>query len=294
MALYRSGSHASTLSKIQHGVTRYSNYIILASVFLIIASTIVIFTSTVLIKWYFMPNLSFWDQKFLIAPYLMLAVGIYKLIISLYGFGITATENRRLLILFAVLLAIAFVGQIASIFMFWQIKTLVELKNVGSTQAAEELINYGKDGYEITTNAWDHMQSHLHCCGAHGANIGYQDWKNTPLGQDDDSVPDSCCRAQAEQCGKGMLRQPDDVARKSVYVDGCLLILIQWMETDVAPMIGVYSGVGIAIALVELIAVVLVCAYVAQINRRQQREENVWNATRGDDRDAGREIDGIS
>ena len=294
MALYRTGSQASTLSKIQRRATRYSKYIILASVFLIITSTIVIFTSAVLIKWYFMPNLSFWDQKFLIAPYLMLALGIYKFIISLYGFGIIATENRGLLILFAVLLGIAFVGQIASIFIFWEIRTLVELKNVGSSEAAEELRLYGEDGYESTTNAWDHMQRHLHCCGAHGANIGYQDWKNTPMGQNDDSVPDSCCRTQAAKCGKGILREPDEVARKAVYVDGCLVILTQWMEADVAPMIGVYSGVGIAIALVELIALVLVCAYVAQINRRRQREEMVWNATRGDDRDAGREIDVIS
>ena len=44
----------------------------------------------------------------------------------------------------------------------------------------------------------------------------------------------------------------------------------------------------------ELAFVVLVCAYVAQINRRRQREEMVWNATRGDDRDAGREMDRLS
>ena len=73
--------------------------------------------------------------------------------------------------------------------------------------------------------------------------------------------------------------------RSRIFVDGCLEILQQWMEEDIVPMIAVYSGVGIAIALVELIATVLVCAYVAQINRRRQREEMMWNAVRGDNGD---------
>jgi hypothetical protein len=65
-------------------------------------------------------------------------------------------------------------------------------------------------------------------------------------------------------------------------------ILREWMEGDIVPMIAVYSGVGIAIALVELIATVLVCAYVAQINRRRQREEIMWGAVRGGDNGDGR------
>ena len=76
--------------------------------------------------------------------------------------------------------------------------------------------------------------------------------------------------------------------RSKIFVDGCLEILQEWMEEDIVPMIAVYSGVGIAIALVELIATVLVCAYVAQINRRRQREEIMWNAVRGGDNGDGR------
>ena len=45
------------------------------------------------------------------------------------------------------------------------------------------------------------------------------------------------------------------------------------MEIDVEPMIGVYTAFGVAIALVELIAVVLASAYVAQISRRRHRED---------------------
>ena len=94
MALQRTGSARSTLSMMQRKATQYERYISLASVFLLVTSTIIIFTSIVLIKWYFMPNLAFWDSMFVVAPYLMLGLGIYKFIISLYGFGVTSSENK--------------------------------------------------------------------------------------------------------------------------------------------------------------------------------------------------------
>ena len=48
------------------------------------------------------------------------------------------------------------------------------------------------------------------------------------------------------------------------------------MRKDVEPMIGVYTASGVVIALVEIIAVVLSSAYVAQITRRLQTEEITW------------------
>lgn len=293
MALLRTGSAKSTLSMMQRRATRYEKYISLASVFLIITSTIVIFTSVVLIKWYFMPNLAFWDQMFSVAPYLMLGLGIFKFIISLFGFAITSSENRGLLIFFAILLGAAFVGQVASIFTFWQVKTTVEIGSVGPSAANDELQLYGKNGSEGITRSWDHMQKHLHCCGVSGYQKGFKDWQNTDFGrnqhgrhQNFDGVPDSCCHQEGQNCGKGVLgNMGENNIRSRIFVDGCMEILQQWMGDDIVPMIAVYSGVGIAIALVELIATVLVCAYVAQINRRRQREEMMWNAVRGDNGD---------
>jgi len=294
MALLRTGSAQSTLSKIQRRATRYEKYISLASVFLLVTSTIVIFTSVVLIKWYFMPNLAFWDPMFAVAPYLMVGLGVFKFIVALYGFGIISSENRGLLIVFAILLAIAFVGQVASIFTFWQVKTTVEIGSVGPSAANDELQLYGKPGHEGVTSSWDHMQEHLHCCGVSSTpQTGFKDWTNTEYGQNQngeyagfDGVPDSCCRTESENCGKGVLGSMSvNTVRLRIWVDGCLSILQEWMEEDIVPMIAVYSGVGIAIALVELIATVLVCAYVAQINRRRQREEIMWNAVRGDNGD---------
>ena len=45
---------------------------------------------------------------------------------------------------------------------------------------------------------------------------------------------------------------------------------------DIDPMISIYTAIGVSIALVEIITVVLASAYVAQISRRQLREEIMW------------------
>ena len=43
------------------------------------------------------------------------------------------------------------------------------------------------------------------------------------------------------------------------------------LEKDVVPMMVGYAVVGVILALVELLTVVLACAYVAQITRRERR-----------------------
>ena len=223
-----------------------------------------------------MPNLAFWDQNFLIAPYFMLALGIYTAIVAMYGFGITTSANRGLLIFLAILIGGALIAQLASMFLFMQIHALIKAEDYG-TKATDELKNYGQEGFESITKSWDYMQQHLHCCGAYGANVGYTIYKNTIIGKEDDSVPDSCCRTEAEKCGKGVLVMADEVVRELVYVDGCLVILMHWMRKEVLPMIGIYLWTGGAIALVELIILVLVSVHVSQINRKKLDEESVQN-----------------
>ena len=48
------------------------------------------------------------------------------------------------------------------------------------------------------------------------------------------------------------------------------------LETDVLPMMIVYAVIGVILGLVELITVVLACAYVAQITRKRRREDKGW------------------
>ena len=115
---------------------------------------------------------------------------------------------------------------------------------------------------------WDELHRDLHCCGWKGIGEGYQNFVSV---LNDSSVPDSCCHNVQEGCGKGIAGRYDDEIRDRIFVDGCREILDEKLKDDVVPMMVVYACVGVILAIVELISVVLACAYVAQINRRTSR-----------------------
>ena len=51
------------------------------------------------------------------------------------------------------------------------------------------------------------------------------------------------------------------------------------IRNDVVPMLIVYAGVGVLLGIVELITIVLACAYVAQIGRRVKRDRHTHRYT---------------
>lgn len=125
------------------------------------------------------------------------------------------------------------------------------------------------------TSKWDALQTDLHCCGGNNFLTGYNDYRSTPIGQNN-SVPDSCCHEYSKGCGANLLSQQDENIRNQIFVDGCVTLLKPKLQNDVVPMMIVYAVVGVIIALLELITVVLSSAYVAQITRRQRRNEENW------------------
>ena len=48
------------------------------------------------------------------------------------------------------------------------------------------------------------------------------------------------------------------------------------LQDDVIPMMIVYACIGVVLAIVELITIVLACAYIAQITRKINREDKMW------------------
>ena len=80
------------------------------------------------------------------------------------------------------------------------------------------------------------------------------------------SVPDSCCITPSEGCGRGILNLArganDQRIRNNIWVTGCIDALKYRLDNDVQNMMAVYAGVGVLIALIELIAVVLTSGMV--------------------------------
>ena len=128
MPMLRSGT--STLSMMQRRTTKYQKFLNLSNVFLLITATILIFSAVVLIKFYHVDKLSFWSTYFTFVPFLMIVLGVYTFLVCVVGFLISGTENRLLLAIYAVLLSVAFLLQLVSIFSSLELRTVISQVNV--------------------------------------------------------------------------------------------------------------------------------------------------------------------
>ena len=90
----------------------------------------------------------------------------------------------------------------------------------------------------------------------------------------------SCCHIVDEGCGRDKL-EDDRISRYDlgIWKDGCVEILRHKMRTEVKTVLMVYTFLGALLAIVELITVVLACAFVAQLGRRRRRELGQWDRT---------------
>ena len=106
--------------------SQYQKYITLTAVFLIITSTILIFTAAILMKFYHLTKLGFWSSYFEAVPYYMIVLGLLTFIGGLYGAFVAPLGNKAALIVYALIMVIAFLGQLGSIFTALEVRTEVE------------------------------------------------------------------------------------------------------------------------------------------------------------------------
>lgn len=263
--------------------TKYQKFLNLSNVFLLITSTILIFCATILISWYHMLKLGFWSPYFYWTPMLMLSLGLYTFLTTCYGFIISVKESRGLITVMSVLLAFAFIGQLASVFTTMMLRTEIETNIPNVADINDNMKQYDLDE-DVKAN-WDGMQRSLRCCGSKDYELGYRHWDTALYGSR--KVPDSCCHHESEGCGFDKIGSPKVALQNDIGIwkDGCIEILEEMLKRDLLDFAWIYIGVGLILALVELITVVLACAYVAQISRRVKREQMYTRAATADDSD---------
>jgi len=180
-----------------------------------------------------------------------------------------------LISLIAVFLSVAFLGQIFSVFTAIELRYKIRTDRIPSADTDRNMKMYLED--ESVRANWDWMQRDLRCCGGMNYETGFQEW-GIVMGED---VPDSCCHVEEPGCGEGKIARWNNHkigTNMNIWKDGCLEILSVRMRNDLVPMLMVYAGVGVLMAIVELITIVLACAYVAQIGRRVRRDKHIRNA----------------
>ena len=263
-------SSRSTLSLMKRRSHKYQRYINLNAVFLLVTSIVFIFCAIILMKFYQVEKLNFWDEVFLVVPVYIIILGIYIFFIGFFGIAISGLENRCLLVMYAILMTVAFVGQIGSIFAALELRKTLAQAAASHADVNDDLNRYGIDPY--ITAKWDAMQRYLHCCGGNNYLIGYNDYRSTPIGGNF-SVPDSCCFEPHEGCGRHIFHLSDVQIRNKIFVIGCLTLLKDQLLSEVVPIMIASACVGGVLAIIQLSSVVLASAYVAQISSKRLREK---------------------
>jgi len=184
------------------------------------------------------------------------------------------------MLVFGVLASVVFLAQVASIFTAMELRGIITRRDYDYVDALASVSNYKSD--PSVRRRWDTLQTEFTCCGVHAFNEGYKTWRNVDVGIDGDSVPDSCCLQPEEGCGRGRFRESEVTVDLYIHTHGCLAVLESKLQNGVVPVLLGYSGVGVLLALAEMLSAVLAFVYAGHLSRAAKEK-----AMGGDFRQAG-------
>lgn len=250
---------------------------------LLISSTACLYLSSIMINIYLLPYLEVINSHFATVPYLILTIGFLLLVFSMFGIVAAGTGSRPALIIYAVVMSVVCLVEMASIFVSMELRQSLEQRLMFSTvQPAmiEEMKLYWVD--EDVKFKWDTLQRDFQCCGALNFKTGYTDWdrytKDVMLPgqyQSTRGVPDTCCLEESEGCGvKDTDIFRDIRAHEKIFTHGCLAIMKERLHRDIAPLLLTYIGCCVVLTLLGIVSLVLASAYVAAINRKKNYEKD--------------------
>ena len=136
---------------------------------IILCSIVLIVYGSIFMEFYFLDKLENWLYNAMVLPFYMitlasvtLVLGLIGVLLSLLPNGFQYTVIRKI---FALFLAVAFIGQIALIYI--NVETRINSSDFDPLH--NDLKRYGRD--KSITSDWNELQSNLHCCGANGYKV---------------------------------------------------------------------------------------------------------------------------
>jgi len=200
--------------------------------------------------------LDFLGEQFFNTPILLVVVGCLIFIVTFFGCCGAIKEHYCMTMTFSLLLGLIFILEIGAGIAAYMLRA--EVDTIIDANMVKSMKNYGQPGYDGVTRTWNMVQHDLNCCGAQE----YMDWKNTTFSQvtAPDSVPDSCCIHDAEDCGKGILKVPDEATQR-IYTVGCR----DGFEEIIKENVAYIGSIGIGVALIQVIGVICACCLARTI-----------------------------
>jgi len=185
----------------------------------------------------------FIGDKLFSAPVLFIAVGVFIFIVAFFGCCGAIKENNVMLVIFAILLCIIFIlevaGGVAAYIMKDGINSVLETRMNNSIKLYNSNVYYNK--------TWNAVQYDFSCCGVNS----YTDWESVfPT----NTLPYACCPniSTDEKCVPSLATK-----------DGCLPALRKTFEHNIFIII----AAGAAVAIVQFIGVIFACCLSRSIRK---------------------------
>jgi len=262
----------------------YTPALCVLNLVLLVSSTACLYLGSILVNIYLLPYLYLVSSNFATVPYLILGIGGLLLLVSIFGIVAALSNSRPALVVYAALLGIVFVLELASIFTSMELRNGMQLPRffqMRNKAVYDEMSLYWVD--EDIKFKWDTLQRDFQCCGAFEKS-GYNDWSqrvssnrlistSNRLPSNQNQIPDSCCIDEHEGCAKSVVIT-DQTLFDQIYMHGCISIMRIRLTRDILPVLLAYIISGVVLALITIVTLVVAAAYVAAITRNEKQDRD--------------------
>ncbi|XP_013140975.1 PREDICTED: CD63 antigen-like [Papilio polytes] len=192
------------------------------------------------------PYINLTDEGFYTTgPVVLIIVGVIVFIVAFFGCCGAVKENHCMIVTFAIFLLVIFIAELA-------VGIAGYVKHDDIKDSIVRHLNTTIKEYPTNKevqSTFDILQTDLQCCGIYGPG----DWANNSM-----AIPDTCCAGREIKEGAAAACAPDSPGFHSL---GCVVKLVP-LFNDIALLLG---GVGLGIALVQLVGVIFACCLARSI-----------------------------
>lgn len=196
----------------------------------------------------------FLEGRVIAPPIVLIITGAVVFLIASLGCYGAIKENPNLLYIFAVLLGIIFIVELAVGIAACVFKS--DLEDALKSSLQESIARSSNEDLI----AWDNAQRKLHCCGVDRPS----DWIDFSKNQ---TLRSSCCRPEFIDAATKDCKYAAPLFKDKYFQDGCVMKLKERVDSNASILI----GVGIGIAFIQLVGVVLACWLASSIRKDQAK-----------------------
>ncbi|GFO28147.1 tetraspanin [Plakobranchus ocellatus] len=191
-------------------------------------------------------------------PYVLIGIGAVIVLVGCLGCCCIIKGNALLLYLFSGFLFFVFIVNVSCgiAVLIYRGKVEEGFKE-GLSNAMKK---YDANKKNEITRAMDFLQDKLKCCGIQN----YSNWFETPYAKAEDnknSVPASCCRKAP--CQHNTLPKDKALIAKEIHPQGCHKLVVDFINSNMAPI----GGVALGVAFFQALGALLACCLAKNINK---------------------------